>query len=105
GLPEQDREAVLAATRAALAAEVIAQGKTLHVEDMSTGDAAFRAALGVPLLRDGTAQGALVLLGAEAQPFGQELEGLAESFADQAAIAIETDRLSRLAALRADQLD
>jgi GAF domain-containing protein/HAMP domain-containing protein len=103
GLPEENREATLAAIRDALAAKVIAQAETLHVT--AAGEAAFRTALGVPLLQNDTAQGALVLLSAETEPFSQELAGLAESFADQAVVAIETERLSSLAALRAGQLD
>ena len=104
GLPEENRETVLATVRDTLAAQAISQGKTLHVARMYAGNAAF-SALGVPVLRDGAAQAAMVLLRDDAEPFGDELAALAESFADQASIAIETERLSDLAAGRADQLD
>ena len=107
GLPEENRETLLAVARDALAAKVIAEGKALQVANLPGGEVVLGTALGVPLLKDGAAQGAprgvLVLLGAEA--FGEELATLAESFADQAVIAIETQRLMELADLSANQLD
>jgi len=105
GLPDEEHEATLAALRDALAADVIAQGKPLRLTNVPATGAAFGAALGVPLLKDGAAHGALVLLGPETGTFGGEVAALAESFADQAVIAIETERLLELAALRANQLD
>ncbi|RLP27126.1 GAF domain-containing protein [Mesorhizobium sp. YM1C-6-2] len=104
GMPEEDSEATLAAARDAVAAAAITQNRTVHLAGMP-GQAAFNAALGVPLRKDGAAQGALVLLRTEGEAFDEETAALADSFADQAAIAMETERLSGLAALRADQLE
>ncbi len=104
GMPEENAEATLTAARDAVAAAAIRQDRSIQLTNMS-GQTAFSAALGVPLRKDGAAQGALVLLRPEGEPFDEELAALAESFADQAAIAMETERLSGLAALRADQLE
>src|SRR5262249_49294169 len=89
--------------RGSMTGRVVLEGKSVHIIDGQTdpdvelanrslsGD--VHTILGVPLLREGTPIGVLVLQRSIVQPFtGKEIE-LAETFADQAVIAIENVRL------------
>jgi len=89
--------------RGTVAGRVLQEGKTVHVPDVVTDTeyvaldaqkiAGHRATLGVPLLREGSPIGVVLLMRRAARAFtGKQIE-LVETFADQAVIAIENVRL------------
>lgn len=80
--------------------------KTRHIGDLSApdlprlarkmhDDAGSQAYLGVPMMRGGVCLGALTFIRKTKAPFSKDDIALAESFADQAVIAIENVRLFR----------
>jgi GAF domain-containing protein len=84
----------------------LVEGRTVHVPDVLADpeyrqpDAAHvanvigvRAGLGVPLIREGNVVGVLTVVRHEPRAFTQKQIELAETFADQAVIAIENVRL------------
>jgi GAF domain-containing protein len=89
--------------RTTVAGRVLLEGKTVHLPDV-LADAeyaaldvqkviGFRAILGIPLMRAGAPNGLILLMRRAAKPFTDKQIELAETFADQAVIAIENVRL------------
>jgi two-component system, NtrC family, sensor kinase len=71
--------------------DVLADLKYTDVQRQRLGN--YRTILGVPLLRDQTPIGSVILLRSAVKPFSVAQINLVETFADQAVIAIENARL------------
>jgi GAF domain-containing protein/CheY-like chemotaxis protein len=79
--------------------------RTVHVRDTATAaarrqfpgfrdvPASVRTVLAAPLLRDGAAVGVILIRGNRARSFGAKQIALLQTFADQAAITLENERL------------
>jgi GAF domain-containing protein len=97
------RDVPVVPERGSITARALLEGTVIHVADVLTdpdytfaeaqklGD--FRTILGVPMLRGGTPVGVLALTRSDVRPFTDRQIELANTFADQAAIAIENVRL------------
>jgi len=89
--------------RGSASGRAVSEGKTIHIPDVLADQeydytegqkvGGYRTLLGIPLIREGAAVGALVLGRSEPRPFTSQQIELAETFADQAGIAIENVRL------------
>jgi signal transduction histidine kinase len=102
-------------TAGGLMSTVVTLRSTLHVPDVKADpvfsktrvvqSTASRTVLGVPMLREGRAIGAMVLSRYQVRPFNYREIELVETFADQAAIAIENVRLFREVDEKSHQLE
>jgi len=89
--------------RGTVSGRAVLEGRTVHIPDVLADPeydygegqkvGGYRTLLGVPLMREGTAVGALLLGRAAPRPFTPQQIELLETFADQAVIAIENVRL------------
>jgi signal transduction histidine kinase len=89
--------------RGSVTGRVLIEGKPIQIPDVLTDPeyelteiqkvGGFRTHLGVPLLREGTPIGVILLSRKTVRPFNEKHIELAATFADQAVIAIENVRL------------
>jgi len=118
GYPPDVREQMLKARiergRGTVTGRVALEGKATQILDVQSepdymlagpmGKAGARTALGVPLLREGTPIGVLIVLRRRVQAFTDKQIELLTTFADQAVIAIENARLFDEVQARTEEL-
>ena len=93
----------IASGRGTLAGRALHERRTVHIPDVLTDPeyafaaaqqiASVRTGLGVPLMREGTPIGVIILVRTVRRPFTDKQIELVTTFADQAVIAIENVRL------------
>ena len=104
----------IAGGRGTLAGRVLLEGYTVHIPDVLADReytfseahriAGIRSGLGVPLMRENTPIGVIVLWRKQGHPFTDKQIKLVTTFADQAVIAIENVRLFDEVQARTEEL-
>jgi signal transduction histidine kinase len=96
---------VLPLERVSVSGRTVTDGVPIHVHDLQAAEREYplgyeiakrhghRTALGIPLMRDGSAIGCIFLRHTVIRPFTNRQIALLQTFADQAVIAIENTRL------------
>src|SRR5262249_15022130 len=89
--------------RGNVSGRAVLEGRTVHIPDVfadpeytfteAQEHGGVRTGLGVPMLREGVPIGVFALARSEARPFTEQQIYMGSTFADQAAIAIDTVRL------------
>jgi signal transduction histidine kinase len=100
--------------RGTLAGRVLLEGHAVHIPDLfldqeytfwkGAKNSQIRSGLGVPLMREGTPIGVIILWRKQVRPFTEKQIELVTSFADQAVIAIENVRLFDEVQARTEEL-
>src|SRR5262249_4824200 len=102
GYDDEMGQVPLRQDRASIVGRVLLDGRVTQIADVLSDQdfnlhaaraSGARSLLGVPLLREGTPVGVIVLSRRTLRPFTEKQIELAETFADQAVIAIENVRL------------
>src|SRR5262249_22116137 len=100
-IPTGAREFWFPLDRESVPSRAVVEKSTIHMRDIREVEAEFpvsaqlarkvgvRTLLATPLLREGVAVGAIVIVRAEVQPYSEKQIALLKTFADQAVIAIE----------------